>query len=107
MRRQSTYHQRVHAFSISGVITVIVAVLWLHFHYGFWSSPENDVYVEGQSYEVRDLSNGTTSTSTEGGFPSPKETLSRFFNDAKTRMDSIPKSFSDSISETKIYQRPE
>lgn len=110
LRSQPERAQRIHAFSISGLLTVILVVLWLHFHYGFWSYGSEEVYSQSESYEVRDLSNGgivTGSTTGEEGMASPKEVLKNFFIDIRERINSVPLNFSGVISDTKTFERKE
>ena len=110
LRKQPEHAQRVHAFSISGLITVIFVFLWLHFHYGFWSYASEEVYSQDQNYEVRDLSNIGSSSSNvigEEGIASPKEVFKNFFEDIRDRINNIPTSFSGVISDTKTFERKE
>lgn len=98
LRRQSVHNQRIHAFSISGVITIIITVLWLHFYYGFWSSVDQEVYVDNQSYEVRELTDGSSS---------PTKVLGNFFDEAKRRMNEVSFDFSSIISDKETFERGE
>lgn len=104
LRKQTTYNQRVHAFSIAGVITVILATLWLHFHYGFWSFGSEEVYSTDQSYEIRDLSAPASTTQEK---ENPQSVFTNFFEEIRQRINSVPTNFSSVISDTKTFQRPE
>ena len=106
IRKQPEYDQRVHAFSISGLLTVIILVLWLHFHYGFWSYGGEEVYSKDQSYEIRDLSKDGNVMG-EDGVAKPKEVFKNFFEDIRERVNSVPFSFSGIISDTKTFERQE
>jgi hypothetical protein len=106
LRKQSVHNQRVHAFSISGVITVIITVLWLHFHYGFWSPVDDTVYEEAQAYEVRPLTK-VDGTTTEAQLNSPSEVFTNFFTEVKRRIDEISFDFSSVISDKETFERKE
>jgi hypothetical protein len=104
IRKQPERAKRIHAFSIAGVITVILATLWLHFHYGLWSFGSVEVYSADQSYEVRNLSSEASSTEI---LEDPSNVFSNFFEEIKRRVSNVPTNFSNAISDTKTFERGE
>ena len=107
LRKQSAHNQRIHAFSISGLVTIILTMFWLHFHYGFWSSGNQDVYSQNQTYEVRELSGSGGSSTENDALANPITVLKDFFKNAKERIDNVPLDFSSVISGTKTFERKE
>ena len=104
IRKQPERAKRVHAFSIAGVITVILATLWLHFNYGLWSFGSEEVYSADKNYEVRDLSASASATKEQ---ENPRSVFADFFEEMKRRINSVPTNFSSVISDTKTFERSE
>jgi hypothetical protein len=79
LRKQPTHAKRVHAFSISAFITFIVAVIYLHFAYGFWNGSFGEpVYSSDIPYQETVL--------TTDEMRSPYEVLEQFIQEAKERI---------------------
>jgi len=105
LRRQSPHNQRIHAFSISGVFTVLITVGWLHFHYGLWSSEEGQLYPSSQKYEERELGGPSKQVPKNDELNSPKEVFGNFLLDLRSRVNAIPLNFSDVISDKETFER--
>jgi hypothetical protein len=99
VRRLSTHHKRLHAFSISGVITLIGTLFWLHYSYGLWSS-HDELYPENAKYDVKTLSPQPSDFSASQSFYSVIEEL-------RNRLGSVPTSFKGSVTDTQVFERRE
>lgn len=97
LRTQDDHTQRVHAFTISGGVTAIVILLWLHFAYGFFPFG-TEVYDPSMVYEEKVMQSAALSTEKENPFRS-------FFEEAKSRFKSVTFNPSEVFSDTETYER--
>ena len=95
LRAQPKEAQRIHAFSISGIITMIIAVLWLHFHYGFWTG---GAYIKEEKYETQVLTDYDGKT--------PTLVLRDFFTDAKNEISRIFSGVPAFFTGSSTFERP-
>jgi hypothetical protein len=107
IRKQSDHSKRVHAFSISGIITVLIAVIWLHVNYGFWSNEEISAYPKDQKYEERDLGSKEVKSTTSEQLVSPGAVFSNFMDDFRKRMNEVPLDFKEVINDKETFERQE
>lgn len=108
IRKQSDHAKRVHAFSIAGFITILIAVGWLHVRYGFWSTEEVKLYPSDQQYEVRELgSKEVLNTATSAELTSPNTVFTSFVNDLRKRMSEVPLDFSQVVKDKQTFERQE
>lgn len=96
LRAQDVHTQRVHAFSIAGLITCVVAILWLHFVYGLWNL-NTEVYDPSMTYEEKVLTEDASST--------PSSSYSSLFKSTLDRLKSINFNMKDAASHTQTFDR--
>ncbi|MEI6810761.1 MAG: hypothetical protein WCK60_01770 [Candidatus Nomurabacteria bacterium] len=94
LRRQDIRIQQLHALVFAGAITGLLAFLILYYDYGYF----HDVYVQ------KDIDSVVVEKTTEPvPAPSPTETISSFFSEAKTRFGEIGKSGSSLLYGKDVY----
>ena len=96
LRSQDIHTQRVHAFSISGVICFFIAVLWLHFVYGWWGTSAS-TYDPTIPYEEKVLTESPTST--------PNNSFRTLFQNTLTQLKNIRLNQNDTASDTQTFDR--
>lgn len=92
LRRQDIRIQQLHAIVFAGAITGLLAFLILYYDYGYF----HDVYVQPDV-------NSVIVEKTSEPAPSPMETISSFFSEAKTRFSEIGKSGSSLLYGKDVY----
>lgn len=92
LRRQDIRVQQLHAFVFASIITGLLAFLILYYDYGYF----HDVYVKKDIESVVVVDNTDTA-------PSPIESMSSFFSEAKTRFSEIGKSGSSLLYGKDVY----
>ena len=91
LRRQDIRIQQLHALVFAGAITGLLAFLILYYDYGYF----HDVYVQ-KEVEIVEIKTSELA-------PSPTETISSFFSEAKTRFGEIGKSGSSLLYGKDVY----
>jgi len=95
LRRQDIRIQQLHALVFAGAITALMAFLILYYDYGYF----HDVYVQKETESL-------VVEKTSEPAPSPTETISSFFSEAKTRFSEIGKSGSSLLYGKDVYVNP-
>ena len=96
LRRQSSHMQQIYSAVIAGIITLAIAGVILYVDYGFWH----------ERYVKEDLVVVNASTS-QVEPESPGEMLSRFFDEARTQLDTINKSRQELLKGKEVYVNTE
>lgn len=105
LKSQDIHTQRIHAFTISGIVTFFVAIFWLHTYYGMWSFADTAVYDATASYEEKMLVSPQDTPVNLQDAQSPWQDFSSFFTEARDRLRAIdihPDSF---FSSTTTFER--
>lgn len=92
LRRQDIRIQQLHALVFAGAVTGLLAFLILYYDYGYF----HDVYVQKETDSI------VVGKDSELA-PSPTETVSSFFSEAKTRFSEIGKSGSSLLYGKDVY----
>lgn len=92
LRRQNIHVQQLHALIFAGAITALMAFLILYYDYGYF----HDVYVQKDAEVVVEKVATVPA-------PSPVQTISSFFSEAKTRFGEIGKSGSSLLYGKDVY----
>lgn len=96
LRRQPSHMQHVYAAIFAGSITGLIAFFILYIDYGFWHEHyrSNDLVVVSTSTNVRE--NSVTPES-------PLEMLSRFFGEAKDKLQNVDTTGIDLLKGKETY----
>lgn len=99
LRTQDVHTQRIHAFSISGIITFGILLTVLQFRYDIFSLHTSDVYDNSITYEEKVIKpKEPTSTTTAQSF-------SLFYQELVSRIQNLQTSTNKVFSSTQTFEQ--
>ena len=90
LKRSPKHVQDYNLLIISGIFTSIIAVLWLHFYYGFFKFDfYNDITISESELHQSNSSNLNNNSSSTSEIESPIDQIMSIFNETKSRLQDI------------------